>query len=177
MIATLGQRIEEIRKDKQMSQKALAEAAGITRSLLSMIEIDKRLPPLDVLHKLSDCLNVSLYYLITGIADDNHVVCEELRLSNEAINTIKSLPPSNLEALEILLRNKQLLRHFYHYFHGDFARMTFNISPFENEELELSTVDLKTFNGLSADDLERLERLRLMDDIAKAREKERGNDL
>ena len=52
--------------------------------------------------------------------------------------------------------------------------MTFNVSPIDSEEADFSTLDLQSFNGLSPDDIERLERLRLMDEIASAREKERG---
>lgn len=173
-VATIGQRIEEIRKDKGLSQKALAESAGITRSLLSMLEIDKRLPPIDILQRIAERLDVSFYFLMTGIEDNNHAIYEDLKLSNNAINTIKTLSPSNLEAIEILLRNRQLLTHFYHYFCGDFARLTFNMSPLDSDQVEFQSVDLTNYNGLSPDDLERLERLRLMDDIASARKKERG---
>ena len=177
----IARNISAIMADREMDISTLHEKTGIGVSKLKMICSDysdkngnKRLPNTDELLLLASALNVSPYKLLTGNDDENHVVCEELKLSNDAINTIKELPESSREAIEILLRNKHLLFHLYHYFHGDFTRMTFNVSPIDTEEADFSTLDLQSFNGLSPDDIERLERLRLMDEIASAREKERG---
>ena len=164
-----------------MTIKNLADKTGVGESKLKRIlsgAIDengnKRLPNTDDLLAIASALDVSPYWLLTGNSDENHVVCEELGLTNDAINTIKTLTNTKKEALEILLRHNDLLFHMYHYFKGDFARMTFNISSIDSEEISFESIDLSNYNGLSPDDLERLERLRLMDNLSITREKERN---
>lgn len=99
MIATIGQRIEELRKDNGLSQQELAHEIGITRQLLSMIEIDKRLPTIDVLNKLSERLNVSVYTLLTGYDDSNALIANDLNLSNDALNVLKTQKDSSVPVI------------------------------------------------------------------------------
>lgn len=175
----IGERIGKFRSMRDMTQKQLSEKSGVGESTIKNAESRKQnrsLSKIDDLLRIADALEVSPYYLLTNNEEKNHVVCEELGLSNDAINTIKTLHQSHREALEILLRNKDLLFHLYHYFYGDFTRMTFDVSPTESEERSFSTVDLSSINGLSPNDLDRLERLRLLDELRIARENERGKD-
>jgi len=56
--------IEEIRKERNMSQRELAEKLGINRSLLSHIETGKVLPTFDKLLEIArilNCLITDLY--------------------------------------------------------------------------------------------------------------------
>lgn len=56
--------IEEMRKERNISQKVLAEKLGINRSLMSHIETGKVLPSFDMLIKIGralDCLATDLY--------------------------------------------------------------------------------------------------------------------
>lgn len=59
-----GQRIIELRKQQGLTQLELAKAIGISRSALSLYEIEKREPDIDTLIKLSSSFNVSVGYII-----------------------------------------------------------------------------------------------------------------
>ena len=59
-----GSRIVELRKIKEMTQHQLADALGISRSALSLYEIEKREPDLTTLNKLANYFNVSTDYLL-----------------------------------------------------------------------------------------------------------------
>ena len=79
-----------------MTTKELSEKSGVGKSKLDMILSDsrdktgnKRLPNSDDILSLAEALDVSPYKLLTGNDDENHVVCEELGLSNESINHLK----------------------------------------------------------------------------------------
>jgi len=169
MIATTGQRIEELRKDVGLSQQRLAEEVGITRQLLSMIEIDKRVPSLDVLKLLSDKLNVSVYYLLTGIEDQNRLVCEETGLSNETINVL--IHHNGLDgaikymrsAIDILVAHPVVLFQIGAYFN------------FYNGNLD-GTDDVGHYHTLSVDDLDRIERLRILDSLKEIRDELKGEE-
>ncbi len=56
----LGRRIREIRKQRKLSQEALAEKAGISAQYVSNIERGKENPTLDLLFRLAHALKVSL---------------------------------------------------------------------------------------------------------------------
>ncbi len=59
----LGQRIKEIRLDKNMSIKELAESIDVTSSLLSQIERGLANPSLNTLRNLADSLNIPMFSL------------------------------------------------------------------------------------------------------------------
>lgn len=127
MIATIGQRIEEIRKDKGLSQIELAESVGITRSLLSMIEIDKRLPPLDILNRLAEKLSVSPYYLFAGIEEENCLVCEQTGLSNNTVNVLKKqfqyFPHNEMAKLfDLIAKYPELVSYLFQYLTVDYRK-------------------------------------------------------
>jgi transcriptional regulator with XRE-family HTH domain len=57
---SLGARIRELRADRGIRQKTLAECAGLTPSLVSQIESDKLSPSLHTLGRLAGALNVPI---------------------------------------------------------------------------------------------------------------------
>lgn len=61
---TFGERIIEARKAKGFSQKALADALGVTPMRMSHWENDKREPSIDYIKRLVKILGVSADYLI-----------------------------------------------------------------------------------------------------------------
>lgn len=71
-----GYIIKNLRKEKRLTQKKLAETLNISRSTISMIEINKSNGSKKVLNKLSIFFGVSLSYL----------ECNELRYSNKIHN-------------------------------------------------------------------------------------------
>lgn len=59
-----GKRIIELRKENGMTQTDLANLIGISRSALSLYEIEKREPDIKILDKLASLFNVQVDYLI-----------------------------------------------------------------------------------------------------------------
>ena len=57
---TLGERLTALRKNRGMSQDALAETLGVSRQSVSKWETDTSVPDLDKLVKLSDLFDISL---------------------------------------------------------------------------------------------------------------------
>ena len=65
----LGKRLLALREEHDLSQKALAEILGVTRTQISDIEIGKSGTNLDRLYQLCNYYKVSADYLL-GITDD-----------------------------------------------------------------------------------------------------------
>lgn len=61
MIKTLGQKIRELREDKDLSLRELAkQLGGLSAAFLSDIELGRRYPSDEVLAKIANVLGVSL---------------------------------------------------------------------------------------------------------------------
>ena len=63
-----GKRIMELRKSQGLTQAELAKSIGISRSALSLYEIEKREPDIDTLNKFASFFGRSVDYLL-GISD------------------------------------------------------------------------------------------------------------
>lgn len=61
-----GQKFKEIRRSNLLSQEEFAKQVGVSRSVISQIEIDKIKPTLDALKRISKLYNVSLDYLMSN---------------------------------------------------------------------------------------------------------------
>ena len=61
---TLGEKIQKLRKQRGLSQEALAEKVTVTRQTISKWELGQSLPDLDFIAQLSNIFNVSSDYLI-----------------------------------------------------------------------------------------------------------------
>ena len=55
---TLGEKIQKLRKEKGLSQEALAEKVTVTRQTISKWELGQSTPDLDFIAQLSDIFNV-----------------------------------------------------------------------------------------------------------------------
>lgn len=60
----LGQRLKYLRLQKNMTQEQLAEIIGISRSALSMYELNEREPDIETIVKFADFFQVSTDYLL-----------------------------------------------------------------------------------------------------------------
>lgn len=92
---SIGQKLKTLRQSQKMTQQAVADKVGITRATLSNYEINRRVPDLRTLQKLSDCFGVSLDYF--GVAQADEVlevlarakeVFENENISNERKNEL-----------------------------------------------------------------------------------------
>lgn len=63
---TMGDRLKELRLQKNLSQEAVARAIGITRSAYSHYEINNRQPVYETLIKLAFFFHVTTDYIIEG---------------------------------------------------------------------------------------------------------------
>ncbi len=81
---TLGNRIQQLRKEHNMSQGDLADALDISRQSVSKWETDTATPDLDKLLKLSELFQITLDELVKGKSES-----EEEELSESADPIIK----------------------------------------------------------------------------------------
>lgn len=80
----LGEKITKLKKLKNLSQVALAEATGISRDAISKYERGDSVPSVDYAKRIADALGVSLDYLVS----DND---KEDVLDNDAVKRIKEI--------------------------------------------------------------------------------------
>lgn len=99
---TLGNAIRSARISQNLSQEQLAEMVGITPTHLKHIESEHRNPSIDILFKLSTCLNLSLDNLLFPDNTD-----EQLQIQN--INNL--LNQSSPQELQIILDMVRSLHH------------------------------------------------------------------
>ena len=71
----LGNRIISLRKEQNLTQHELAIKLGISRSALSLYEIEKREPDTETIFKIAQFFNVSTDYLL-GVTDERHPSAE-----------------------------------------------------------------------------------------------------
>lgn len=167
----IGERIGILRGE--MTQKELAEKSGVGLSTIKNTESKQQgraLSKIDDLLRIAEALNVSPYQLLTGNDDENHVVCEELGLASETVNTLKTAnDPRIQKAIDIMVRNRDILPFLFHFF----------TDP--DTVFESSGVYIKTDSGeripnptYTQSDMERLCRLKLLDDLQAIREENKG---
>lgn len=65
----LGERVRELRKDKEWSLEELAERAGMHVTYLSSLERGHRNPTLNVVAAISSALGISLSTLLKGLPE------------------------------------------------------------------------------------------------------------
>ena len=63
----VGTKIRELRKERALTLKQLANKTGLSVSLISQIELGKSAASVSTLHKLSAALRVTMAYLFEGI--------------------------------------------------------------------------------------------------------------
>lgn len=64
----LGEKIKQLRTDRDMTQKDLASQLGLTPKMVSFYELGQRTPPVDIVKKICAVYNVSSDFLL-GIPD------------------------------------------------------------------------------------------------------------
>lgn len=63
---TMGERLKQLRLQRNISQEEVARTIGITRSAYSHYEINNRQPMYETLIKLSTFFGVSIDYIVNG---------------------------------------------------------------------------------------------------------------
>lgn len=75
----LGSRIEQLRKNKSMTQKDLAEKLNLSPKAISFYELDQRSPSYDTVQALAEIFEVSPAYLLGWIDEEGNLVQVERR--------------------------------------------------------------------------------------------------
>lgn len=73
---SVGEKIRQLRKEKNMSQVDLAMATGLTASAISMYELDSRNPKIETLEILADFFNVDMNFL-TGREAHTSIIADD----------------------------------------------------------------------------------------------------
>lgn len=90
---TLGDRIRKYRKINKLTQKQLSSQLGLTPKMVSFYECNERIPPIDIIIKLSEIFSISSDYLL-GISSDQSLPSMQNSLSSEEktiLNLYRSL--------------------------------------------------------------------------------------
>lgn len=83
-----GDRLKILRKQKNLTQKQLADLVGVKNSIISFYEVGDRLPSLEIVKKLAAVLHVSTDYLL-GFEKNNSV--DVSGLDENDIKLVRSL--------------------------------------------------------------------------------------
>jgi transcriptional regulator with XRE-family HTH domain len=101
-----GKRIVELRKKKGLTQSALSEILGISRSALSLYEIEKREPDINTLNNLASIFNVPVGYIL----GDNSDISDYFLYDQDTINAVENKNFHNFFNNEDITRGAFLLR-------------------------------------------------------------------
>lgn len=104
----LGQRVKHLREQNNLTQKELAEKAGITRNYISSIETGRYSPSIETLQKIADALEETVLNIL-----DNRVESMESRVDVERArlhNLFSGIPENQLEIAEGLIIQAARLR-------------------------------------------------------------------
>lgn len=105
---TLGQRVKNLREQKEMTQKELAKTSEITRNYISSIETGRYSPSIETLEKIANSLDVTILNIL-----DNRVESMESRVENERNRLhglFSDIPEYQLEVAEGLIIQASRLR-------------------------------------------------------------------
>ena len=92
-----GKRIQQLRKERELTQEQLAEKLNVSQNTIAKIESGLRRPSIDFLLEISECFNVSTNYLVFGVHAED---VEDEKSKKDIDETIEKL----LEKKEELLK-------------------------------------------------------------------------
>jgi transcriptional regulator with XRE-family HTH domain len=102
-LMTTGQKIKLLRKEKEWSQKELAEATGLTWGIINRYERDRAFPNGESLIKLAKALNVTTDFLVFADAPRTRRIAIKDQDLYEKFLLIEKMPTEDREAVRRLL--------------------------------------------------------------------------
>ena len=81
LLAGIGHRISSARKPKKMTQEALAELADVSYQTISSAELGKKALRPENISKISQALQVSTEYLLTGTRNTSDYITLDSKLA------------------------------------------------------------------------------------------------
>lgn len=82
----ISNRIKELRKQKNITQKELAERLHVSQVAINYWENGKREPSISMLFDIAKALGVSYFELMTGIKENKNSIGSNIRLFREKMN-------------------------------------------------------------------------------------------
>lgn len=70
-MATVGERVKDVRENKGLTQEQLSQASGVSKSFLSEIENNKTNPGGQTLLQIANALGASVDYLLEGKSSES----------------------------------------------------------------------------------------------------------
>jgi transcriptional regulator with XRE-family HTH domain len=107
-MASIGDRIREIREARKMTQDQLAEKSAISKGFLSDVENNKRNVSSENLLRIANVLGASLDYLLRG-ATTEYVSREPVTIPPELSETAEKLNLSYAQTVELLEAHRSVL--------------------------------------------------------------------
>lgn len=101
---TIGNRIKKCRVYHKLTQRELSVQLGLTAKMISFYENDERIPPADILIKLSKIFSVSTDYLLGVNIEKKDITFSTLE--DELLNGYRKLSVDDQEELLEILRMK-----------------------------------------------------------------------
>jgi transcriptional regulator with XRE-family HTH domain len=107
-MASIGDRIREIREARKMTQDQLAEKSEISKGFLSDVENNKRNVSSENLLRIANVLGASLDYLLRG-ATTEYVSREPVTIPPELSETAEKLNLTYAQTVELLEAHRSVL--------------------------------------------------------------------
>lgn len=130
---SIGKTLKEIRKQRNLTQAALAQEINISRSYLSDIENGNKNPSIKTIENLAQKLNVSVNYLTSGNKMYTDLTDDEKK--EEFLKLNKKLA-SETTSREATLKNNllELIKGEMEYFDVHFLNNAFNFYEIEKDD-------------------------------------------
>ena len=103
----VGNKIRNLRKQKKMNAKELAQDAGISYGMLSLLESGSTQGSVETLRKIAKVLDITLAYLFTNENSINEIITDESMIIVRKDKRKKISFPDPLYTCELLVPNLQ----------------------------------------------------------------------
>ncbi len=184
---TIGYRIRQLREDMDLSQEELAKLVRSNKNTVSLIESGKQDLYYHQIQEYAKVLNTSAYFLTEGVHPENLNIATELDLTDSSISFLKAkcrkvkkekeeedviiVRNEYKTIIDILTHNPTFVEHLYRYFcRYDFATVVYKDDPFEDGYTDYESLKIKDIVGFPFEDLERVYRLQLLDELKTIRD-------
>ena len=133
-MATIGERIRNVRERRGMTLDQLVERSGVSKGFISDVENDKRSPNSEYLLKIANALGASVDFLLRG---DEHeaLVSEPVVIPAELSRAAEELHLTYVETLELLKAHNSVVAK-----RSDRTRKQFDINDWKNLHIALKKV-------------------------------------
>jgi transcriptional regulator with XRE-family HTH domain len=121
---SVGDRIKEIREDRNWTQDRLAEVSGISKGYVSEIENNKPNPSSESVLRIANALGASIDYLLRGVESPRIANREPVMIPPALADAAVQLKLSYAETVELLEAHKSIIA----------RRSTRDIKSFESKD-------------------------------------------